>query len=419
MTMLPLRSAQAATALRSGDRTLGRNRRSRRFLVAVELALALALSAGGALLGLSLMRLFSVSPGFSPQHVSTARVSAYEPRYPTADDVSAFVSSILDALESTPGIARAGASTSLPLSGHNTGTGVLVENGPRLDADRQRAGWQSVSPGYIGSIGVRIVRGRDFTVSDRPAAGHVTLISESLARALFGSQDPIGRRITTGDGNVNGDWHEIIGVVADVRHHALDREPAPRVYDLFGQHWGRTVFVTTRTQGLDAPSTIPTIRRVVAKLDPEAPVFETAVLQALVDRSAAPYRLAALLCGGIACGAVVLALIGVYAVSAASVAERSRELGVRAALGASSRDLLRLVFVESGWTMAAGGVAGVTGALLVVRVLTSRLFGVSSSDIATVIPAIAVLILVTATLAVFPPARRASRADPLVAIRMD
>jgi putative ABC transport system permease protein len=417
MTMLPLRSGQVATALRTGDRNPGRNRRPRRVLVAVELALALALSASGALLGLSLMRLFSVNPGFSPEHVSTARVSAYEPRYRTTDDVSAFVLSILDELERSPGIAHAGASTSLPLSGHHTGTGVLVENGPRLDADRQRAGWQSVTPGYVETIGVRILRGRDFAPADLPAAGHVTLVSESLARALFGSEDPIGRRITTGDGNINGDWHEIVGVVADVRHNALDVEPAPRVYDLFGEHWGRSVFVMTRMQGLDAPAGIPIIRRAVAKLDPEAPVFEAATLQGLVDRSAAPYRLAALLCGGIACGAIVLALIGVYAVSAASVAERGRELGVRAALGASRRDLLRLVFVESGWTMAAGGIAGVAGALVAVRVLTSRLYGVSSTDIAAVVPVVAALVLLTAALAVFPPARRAARVDPLVALR--
>ena len=419
MTLLPLRSGQTAVALRSGDRDPGRKRRSRRALVAVELALALALSAGGGLLGLSVMRLFSVNTGFSPEHVSTARVSAYEPRYRTIDDVTAFVSSIIDELERTPGVARAGAGTSLPLSGHNTGTGVLVENGPRLDADRQHAGWQSVTPGYFTSLGMPISRGRDFSAPDRLAPGHVTVISESLALRLFGNDDPIGRRLASGDGNLNGDWHEIIGVVADVRHHALDREPTPRLYDLFGEHWGRTVFVTTRTHGLDASTALPMIRRAVAKLDPEAPVFEAATLQGLVDRSAAPYRLAAMLCGGIACGAVVLALIGVYSVSAASVAERSRELGVRAALGASRRDLLRLVFAESAGTMAAGGAAGVAGALLAVRVLTSRLFGVSSADIATVIPAIAALVLVTAALAVFQPARRAARVDPLVALRSE
>ena len=419
MTVLPLRSGQVATALRTGDRNPGRNRRSRRALVAMELALALALSAGGALLGLSLMRLFSVNPGFSPEHVGSARVSTYEPRYRTSEDVSAFVSSALDALRNTPGIISAGASTSLPLSGHNTGTGVLVEHGPRQDADRQRAGWQSVTPGYADTIGLRLVRGRDFTASDLAAAGHVTIISESLARVLFGDQDPIGRRITTGDGNLTGDWHEVIGVVADVRHHAIDLEPAPRLYDLFGEHWGRTVFLMTRTQGLDATAAIPMIRHAVATLDPDAPVFEAATLQGLMARSAAPYRLAALLCGGIACGAVVIALIGVYAVSAASVAERTRELGVRAALGASRRDLLRLVFAESSWTMATGGLVGVAGALLAVRVLSSRLFGVSPADIATVVPAIAALVLVTAALAVLPPARRAARVDPLVALRSE
>jgi hypothetical protein len=260
-------------------------------------------------------------------------------------------------------------------------------------------------------------RGRDFTSADRAHAGHVTIINETLARALFGDDNPLGRRITTGDGNVNGDWHEIIGIAGDVRHHALDAPPAPRVYDLFGEHWGRTFFIVARSEEQDAGPLILPVRRTVADLDPEAPVFEMATMEALVSRSAGPYRLAAVLAGGLAFASLLLALIGVYGVTAASVAERRREIGVRAALGAAPRDLRRLVLGEGAIMAAAGGMAGLAGSGVAARLLGSTLFGVQRSDVGLVVVAVAMLVLLVAVAAVYPAARRASLADPLEALR--
>lgn len=420
LTVLPFRSGAGGETLRDGGRTAGRaGRRLRQALVGAELALALALSVGGALLGLSLIRLFETDPGFTPSGTMAVRVSAYQARYPSLDDVEAFTSSIISRVESMPGVAVAGAGSSLPLSGQMTGTGVVAEGQPVRDGARQQAGWQFVTPGYFQALGMPIRRGRDLTGADRRHAGHVTVINESLARALFGDDDPVGRRITTGDASAGGDWHEIVGVVGDVRHDALDAPAAPRMYDLFGEHWGRTFYVVVRSRAADAAPLIPSVRRAVAELDSEAPVFETATVDTLVKRSAAPYRLAAMLAGGLALTSVLLALIGVYTVAAGSVAERRREIRVRAALGAAPRDLLRMVLREGVLVSAAAGTAGLAASYVIVQLLGSPLFGVHTSDLALVIPSVALLVLLVALAAVYPAARRASRADPLVAMRVE
>jgi hypothetical protein len=264
-----------------------------------------------------------------------------------------------------------------------------------------------------------IRRGRDFTPADRSHAGHVTVINDDLARALFGDSDPIGRRIAMGDGDQTADWHEIVGVVGGVRHHALDTAPAPRVYDPFGEHWGRTVYVVVKSRLEDPVSALSSVRRTITQLAPEAPVFENATMTQLVDGSAASYRLAAALAGGLALCAVLLALVGVYAVAAANVAERRREIGIRAALGASQLDLLRLMLAEGLWTCAAGGAAGIAASLMTTRILASQLFGINSRDLAVLLPVVCCLLFLAAVDAALPAARRAADADPLLVMQAD
>jgi len=264
-----------------------------------------------------------------------------------------------------------------------------------------------------------IVRGRDFTPADRAHAGHVTIVNESLAKALFGAEDPIGRRITDGEGTATSDWHEVIGIVGDVRHHALDEPPGPRVYDLFGQHWGRTSYIVVRTRIGDPAPLLPAVRRVIAELDREAPIFETQTMTSLVERSAAPYRLAATVAGALALASIVLALLGVYAITAASVSERIREIGIRAALGAAPGDLLRMILREGAATAATAAPIGAVGAFAAARLLQSELFGVRSEDIGVLIPVVGGAVLIVAVAAVWPVARRAAHADPLIAMRTE
>jgi putative ABC transport system permease protein len=266
---------------------------------------------------------------------------------------------------------------------------------------------------------MRLQSGRDFADADRARTPHVVIINEQLSRLLFPGESAIGRRIGVGGGDAQGDWHEIIGVVADVKHQALDVAPAPRVYDLFGQHWGRTLYVVARSRTAQPAPLLNNLRRRVASLNPEVPVFDGATLQTLVDRSAAARRLTALIASGLALAGVLLALIGVHALTAASVAERTREMGVRAALGAAPGDLLRLIAAEGARPVVWGGVAGAVASVMLARILATQLFAVDITDVASLTGLVVVGVILAAFLAAIPPARRAAGADPLVAMRFE
>jgi hypothetical protein len=296
---------------------------------------------------------------------------------------------------------------------------VAAEGQAVPSAGRPTAGWQFVTPGYLDAAGMRLVAGRDLSADDRPRDAHVTIVSQSLARLLFGDEDPIGRRIAIGGGDASDDWHEIVGVVTDVRHQALDTGPSPRVYDLFGQHWGRTLHVVVRSAASD-PAYLPSLmRRTVSGVDPEAPVFEVSTMQALVDRSASARRLASTVALALACAGLLLALIGVYAVMAASVSERTREIGVRAALGAAPCDLWRLVGGEGARTVLAGAAAGVVTSAMLARVMSSQLFDTPVSDLVWLLPLVVAGVCVAAAVAAVPALRRAASIDPLAAMRAE
>jgi putative ABC transport system permease protein len=346
-------------------------------------------------------------------------VSACADRYPERDDVTRFVRQVIDRLVSHPDLAAAAAGSSLPLSGQTAGTGLAVQGRTVRPADRQQAGWQFVTPGYFPALGMPIRRGRDLRDDDLAHDGHLTVINESLARALFGDADPIGQRIGSGDGPQWGDWHEVVGLVGDVRHLALDTPAEPRAYDLLGEHWGRTVYVVARSRLADPASSVTTRRATVAALDGEAPVFEAATMPLLAARSAAPYRLAATMAAALAVAAVVLALLAVYSVMAGSVAERTREIGVRAALGAAPRELLGLVYRDGMRSVGVGAIVGAAGAAGLTRLLSSRPFGVEPSDAAIAITGVSTVVVLVAAAATWPAARRAARVDPLDAMRAE
>jgi predicted permease len=346
-------------------------------------------------------------------------VSAYEAEYRTKDDVVRFFDDVVTRLAAMPDVESAGAGSSLPLSGQFAGTSVVAEGRPMLPATRPQAGWQFITPGYLAAVGMRIRAGRDFSAADVSRAAHVTIINEQLAQLLFPGEDPIGRRIGIGGTDAQGDWHDIIGVVADVRHQALDVAPAPRVYDLFGQHWGRTLYVVARSRGDSPAPLINVVRRHVADLNPNVPVFEAATLQLLVDRSAAARRLASIAAASLAGAGLLLALVGVYAITAAVVVERTREIGVRAALGATPRDLFRLVAGDGARSVAWGVAAGVAGSVAVARVLGSQLFDVTQADAAATTVGVVLGVVVATALAAIPPGWRAAVSDPLAAMRSD
>jgi putative ABC transport system permease protein len=397
----------------------GGSTRSRRLLVATEITLAITLATGGSLLALSLAHLLATDIGFDPRGAAAARVSAYEAEYRSRDDVVRFFEDLVTELTASAGVTAAGAGSSLPLSGQFAGTSVVAEGRPVSPGQPLTAGWQFITPGYLEAVGMRLRAGRDFSAADRTRLGHVVLINEQLARTLFPGENPIGRRIGIGGGDAQGDWHEIVGVVADVKHQALDVPPASRVYDLFGQHWGRTLYVVARTDAGTASPLVNLVRAHVADFNADVPVFDGATLQQLVDRSAAARRLASLVASTLAVAGVLVAMIGVYAITAATVTERTREIGVRAALGAAPRDLLRLIASEGAHAVIWGSIAGTAGSVMAARLLALQLFEVSTSDTAHLIVAVVATVISAAILATVPPGRRVIRVDPAVSMRAD
>jgi putative ABC transport system permease protein len=261
-----------------------------------------------------------------------------------------------------------------------------------------------------------VLEGRDFIASDLDRPTHQTVISGSLARRLFGAaSNAIGRRLSFGPDDPVTDWHEVIGVVGDVRQGSLTEPAGPRVYDLFGQHWGRTVYVIAR--GDADPQSMPaSLRAVVHRIDPQAPVFELQSLDAIVAGTLTPRRLATALAVAMAVISGLLAAIALYALLAAAVASRTRELGIRRALGSTAWQVAQLVITEAATVAGVGAIAGVAAAIGAERLIRSQLFGVQPSD-ARIVGAVAAALCIVAAAAAYAPARRAMRVDPVIALR--
>ncbi len=301
------------------------------------------------------------------------------------------------------------------LSGHNTGSALTVQERPLpLGEQPPGVGWQVVMPGYFKTMGIPLLRGRDFTEEDFQRAQHSTIVNETLARTIFAGEDPIGKRVQFGTPQTK-DWHEIIGVVGDVRHLDLETQPQPRAYDLLGQSGGRSMFVVVRTSG--EPAQLAAAARSQARaIDREAPVYEMTTLAEMAARATAPRRFSLLLLGGFALVALLLAAIGVYGVLSYSVSRQTREIGVRLSLGAQAGDVLRLVLKQGMALVLAGVSLGLAGSLALMGLLRNLLFGVSANDPAT-FAAAALLLTAVAFLACYLPARRATKVDPMVALR--
>jgi putative ABC transport system permease protein len=387
----------------------------RRTMVVVQLALAVVLSSSAILLAVSFRRLVLVDPGFVAAHALAARVSAFPARHPAQGDVTRFVNHLAAELEALPEIERAAASSAMPLTGSALSTSVGVAGRLLAMADRASAGWQTITPGYFAALGIPLLAGRDFALADLERAAHLTIVNQTLARRLFGDENPIGRRLALGPADPVDDWHEVVGVVGDVRHVSLAEAGAPRVYDLYGQHWGRTVYLVAR--GAAEPQALGSaMRSVVRRLDPEAPVFEMQSLDDIVNATVAPRRLATGIAMGTAGVSLLLGAIGLYGLLAGSVAARTRELGIRRALGSSTRAIVRMVCGEAAALAAIGAFVGSGAALVAARAIQSQLFGIEATD-PRVIAATAATLAIVGVIATWAPARRAARIDPAIALR--
>jgi putative ABC transport system permease protein len=381
--------------------------------------IALVLLAGAGLLARSFSRLHEVSPGFQTHSAVAASVHLPRPRYTTSDQYITLARQATAQMASAPGVTAVAAATNLPFNdiANSWGTrGFAIEGRPPVDpADRPVASYYSVSPDYFRAMGVPLLRGRAFHDGDGPNAPRVAVISAALARKFFPDQDPLGQRLTLSMGPPGA--RTIVGVVGDVKPRSLNDGASLAVYEPFDQMPDNDIVFVVRTAGPIAA--LPDVLRTsLARVDPDQPFNEILPLTRLVADSLARQRFALTLFAVFSAVALLLAATGVYGVMAHAVAERRAEIGIRMALGAQAGDVLRLVLGQGGRLIGGGLLAGLAGALALTRFLETLLFGIGARDPLTLV-AIAALLAAVATVACLLPARRASRVDPMAALRVE
>jgi putative ABC transport system permease protein len=402
--------------LKQGGRsgTAGGRTSAHNLLVGAELALATMLLIGAGLLMQTLMRLQKVTLGFHPEGVLTFQVSPPPARYPGVGKQWVFYRSLIEALESIPGVRGAAVSSGLPMGGGAYTTTPAAPAGPSQlpPGEALAVDWRHVSPGYFRTMEIPVLRGRNFTDQDSVGAQPVIIISQQTARKFWGDRDPLGRTVRLKSAGLD---FTVIGVVGDARNTALGRDPAPAMYFSAAARIWPVMDVALRVAG-KPEAALPSVRRKIHELDPELPIATVRTMEQWVSHSASPSRLNAVLLGAFAGVALLIAAIGVYGVLSYSVNRRVREIGLRIALGARRHNVLQLV-VREGMAVALAGIgAGLAGAFGLRRTLSSLLFGVQAHDPAT----FAVVASVLATIALAAcllPARRAASIDPLVALR--
>ena len=400
-----------------GGGSSARGRRTRAALVVAEMALSLILLVGAALLLVSFKHLIDVSPGFESDNLIATPISLPAARYADHARIVGFYRPLLERLRSMPGIESADVVTALPFTAADARLAFQIEGRTGESPVPVRAHPRLVSPGYLATMRIPLVRGRYFTDRDNERAPDVVIINSAAARRFWPDEDPIGRRINFAFGDPR--WMEIVGVVRDIKHQGLDVDSNPEAYMPFLQtlfaSQARNMTLALRTKG-DAAAVAPLVRTAVGEIDKEQPIGLIGPVGDLIARSVAPRRLNLLLIAAFAVVALALTAIGLYGVMASLVAQRTHEIGVRMALGASRRSVLALMLRQAGAMTLTGIALGVAGALAVSRWVTTLLFDVRSTDPAVYL-AVSALLAAVAFLAVAIPSSRATRVDPLKALR--
>jgi putative ABC transport system permease protein len=418
---------QLSQSLKEGGRGLGggvQGRHVRDLLVIWEMALALVLLVGAGLLVNSFQRLRAINPGFNPDQVLTCQVSLPSSKYKDPQIVS-FFQQLLERVRALPGVKAAGATMTLPLRNPNGGywSGLNIEGRPATARESiPIVSFTQVTPGYFRAMGIPILRGRAFTDSDNSGQSpKVAIVNATLAHRFFPDIDPVGKRICLGEDTSKGPWLTLIGVVGDA---ALENLTDPRFPQVFSPHAqgvqggvAGNMELVLRTSS-DPAAVARAVRNAVHEMDKDQSVADIQTLDKVVSASLAQPRLNTLLLGAFAALALLLAAIGIYGVISYSVALRTREIGIRIALGAERGDVLKLV-VKHGLILAMTGAAiGLIGALSLTRLMSSLLYGVQPSDPPTFLAVFVVLVGV-ALLSSYIPARRATKVDPMVALRYE
>jgi putative ABC transport system permease protein len=393
------------------------SKRLRSVMMVSEIALSFMLLVGAGLLIKSFVRLREVSPGFAPDNVLTMRVTLVPAKYPQGEPRVQLLRQTLDRLKTLPGVQSTSAVLSLPLGGDtfNVWRSVIREGRPATPEEASNAAYLVATADYFSTLKIPLVTGRAFDDRDTEANQKVLIINEPMARQLWPGENPIGKHITI--------WRdekfprEVVGVVGETKP-SLDAEPGPQMYVPFAQDssWG-SMSLVLRTTG-DPTSTIAAARSEIRSLDKGIPIFNVRTMNEVLGTSIASQRMSMLLLTAFAAVALLLAMIGIYGVTAYYVTQRTQEIGIRMALGARMSDVMKLVF-KNGMALALIGVGlGLAGAFALTRLMTSLLFAVKPTDVVTFV-IVSFCLLVTALIACYIPARRATKVDPLVALRYE
>jgi putative ABC transport system permease protein len=403
---------------RSAMESFGR-RRLRNLLVISEFALALTLLVGAGLMIRSFLTIQKVNPGFNASNVLTMQVNLPQAKYREPAKNAAFQQQLLQRLESLPGIEAAAVSMALPpnlLIMHNPFT---VEGQPPAPGEAPNLAAQLlISPDYFRTLGIRLQAGRNFSDTDNQDAPSVVIINHTMARRYFPDQDPINKRLQTGDYDPQNPYATVVGVVDDVKYSGLNEEVEPTMYTPFLQNlWWRSMYLAVRTSG--APSGFASlVRNEVWAIDRDLPVSNIKTMDQLMSESVSEPRVYTTLLGVFGALALVLASVGIYGVMSYTVTQRTHEIGIRSALGARQSDVMKLI-LRQGMGLALIGVGiGLAASLALTRLMETLLFGVSATDPLT-FAVIALLLTGVALVACYLPARRATKVDPMVALRYE
>jgi predicted permease len=406
---------------RNGNDGTGRNR-VRSALVVAEIAISLVLLLSAGLLIKSFSRLQEVRPGFESEKLLAVRLSLPRTRYANRDALIAFYDQFLPLVEGLPGVSAVGAVSALPLSGTRASIEFTIEGRPSPQNEVWVTDYRLASTGYFRAMKIPLLGGRDFSEQDNAHTTPVAIISETLARRFWPDGNPVGARLLIDDNDQGPRPVEIAGVVGDVKHLSLEDEPMPHVYLPLRQiHEDGVVWMTNNQYWLIRSEVPPltlasAVQREIRKVDPEVPASNIKTMEQYLSASVSPRRFNLWLLTVFAAAALILATVGIYGVMSYSVAQRTREIGIRMALGAQRSDILRMV-VGHGMLLAVAGLAvGLAGALALSRLMGGLLYQVSATDPATYILLTFFLLLVTLA-ACLVPARRATKVDPMVALR--
>jgi predicted permease len=394
-----------------------RGNRIRALLVIGEIAVSFVLLMGAGLLINSFMHLRNLHPGFRANHLLTMKIPLSEVKYPDKERRSPFYAEVLRRVQALPGVQSAAVAGNLPLTydGDSMPIGIEGRTDPPPD-QRPDVILRVVGPGYFSTMGIPLVRGRDFSEQDKADSARVVIVSEKTARHFWPGENPIGKRLKPGSTSRNIPWIEIIGVVKNVRQNDFVSEPKMQMYMPYQQlnsFAPNALVVRTNVEPL---SLAAAVRNAIWAVDKDQPVSNLRSMDEIVSEAVARQRFSMLLLGIFAALAMVLAAVGIYGVMSYSIAQRTREIGLRIALGAQKSDVLKMILRQGLRFVAAGLAIGLAASFVLTRVMASLLFGISATDPATFV-AISLVLIAVALLASYIPAVRAMKIDPMLALR--